>query len=157
MKNDPRQLSWSSPGWDSHCPELRFLWFSAAHQDVHTWCRIGGEECFCFTLSSLLFITPIHSTSELLAAPIDRLEIVMFFSLHPFSAPSSFLIIYTIQFALFALLLSGSLKVKLHILPFHHPFYSLFCVSFIAFAKVCSPLRGIECLHFKTSFLKVIL
>jgi hypothetical protein len=143
MKNNPRQLSCSSPDRDSRCPELRFLWFSAAPQDIPTRCRIGGEECFCFMLSPLLFITPIHSTSELLATPVNSLLNCYVLLPPSFSAPSSFLIIYPIQFAPFSLLLCGSLTVTLHIPPFHRLFYSLFCVSFIAFPKVCSPVRGI--------------
>jgi hypothetical protein len=134
MKDDPLQLSCSSPDRDIRCPELRFLWFSTLPQDIPTWHRIGGEECFCFTLSSLLFITHTHSTSELLATPFNRLEIVIFFPLPPFSAPSSFLIIYPIQFALFFYF--SVVRSELHfIFPrFHHSFYShsLFQIMFFS-------------------------
>jgi len=143
VNDDPRQLSCSSPDRDSRCPEFRFLWFSAVPQDILTWRRKRGEEGFCFMLSSLFFITPIHSISELLATPFNRLEIVIFLCPPPFFCLLSFLIIYPIQFALFSSLLCGSLRVTLHIPPFLHSFCSLFCDRFIAFSKACSPVREI--------------
>ena len=110
---------------------------------VPSWRRKRREECSCFKLFSLLFVTSIHSTSELLTTPFNRLEMLYFYALPPFFCPSSFLIIYPIQFALFSLLLCGSLRAILHFPPFLHSFCSLRCDRFIASSKASSPARGI--------------
>ena len=128
----PRQFSCSILERDSRCPEFRFFFLCyAVPHDILTWCRKRGKGCFRFTLSSLFFVTPIHSASELLATPFNRLEIVILLCPPSFSAPSSFPIIYPFQFALFSLLLRGLLTVTIHIPPSSPHFSVHFVVCFV--------------------------